>query len=314
MAAMQMTITATGTLFLVITFIVILISLNTEAKELGNNCEIKISPDVNMILSRLVRSDKKVFNFEVHLSDKKLDDLLNPVRMDYFANARQFTWIPNEPDGLIAYKNFYYDFSMRSLNLLGAYIATPRIDIDINCGKQNIQRHDLIYLIFGELKRIVFIDTLKIGESGYMCFLINLSQDMKKNSPESFKAYRRLGINRELAENYCCKLYKNGSNVYHPKSICSGNIMEHSMYVNYANITFSKVAFGSRSQCGPKKRYKDTRKTTLEKYSLGQSTWKRFAKNGLLCKNPNKQIKYVYWHFTKLEKTCNSINPDNFHQ
>ncbi|XP_014782100.1 uncharacterized protein LOC106877666 [Octopus bimaculoides] len=236
MAAMQMTITATGTLFLVITFIVILISLNTEAKELGNNCEIKISPDVNKILSRLVRSDKKVFNFEVHLSDKKLDDLLKPVSMDYFANARQFTWIPDVPDGLMAYKNFYYDFSIYSLDLLGAYIATPRTDIDINCGKQNIQRHDLIYLIFGELKRIVFIDTLKIGESGYMCFLINLSQDMKKNSPESFKAYRRLGINRELVKNYCCKLYKNGSNVYRPKSICSGNIMENSMFVNYANI------------------------------------------------------------------------------
>ncbi|XP_014782097.1 uncharacterized protein LOC106877664 [Octopus bimaculoides] len=236
MAAMLMTITATGTLFLVITFIVILISLNTEAKELGNNCEIKISPDVNKILSRLVRSDIKVFNFEVHLSDKRLDVLLNPVPLDYFANARQFTWIPDEPDGLIAYKNFYYDFSIYSLDLLGAYIATPRIDIDINCGRQNIQRHDLIHLIFGELKRIVFIDTLKIGESGYMCFLINLSQDMKKNSPEALKAYRRLSINRELVKNYCCKLYKSGSHVYHPKSICSGNIIENSMFLNYENI------------------------------------------------------------------------------
>ncbi|XP_029633679.1 uncharacterized protein LOC115209402 isoform X2 [Octopus sinensis] len=241
MAAMQMKLTATSTLYLVITFIVVLISINIDAKELGSNCEIKISPNIHKILSRFIKSDKKVFNFDVHLSDSRLDVLLNPVRMDYFANARQFTWIPEKPDGLIAYKNFYYDFSIYSLNLLGAYIATPRVDIDINCGKQNIQRHDLIHLIFGELKRIVLIDTLEIGESGYMCFLINLSQDMKKNSPESLKAYRRLGINRELVKNYCCNLYKNESYVYHPKLICSGNIMENSMFLNYANIVGAVV-------------------------------------------------------------------------
>ncbi|CAI9716688.1 Hypothetical predicted protein [Octopus vulgaris] len=241
MAAMQMTITTSSSLFFVITFIVVLISLNIEAKELGNNCEIKISPNIHKILSRLVRSDKKVFNFDVHLSDKKLDDLLKPVRMDYFANARQFTWIPDKPDGLIAYKNFYYDFSMHSLNLLGAYIATPRVDIDINCGKENIQRYDLIHLIFQELKKIAVIDTLKIGESGYMCFLINLSQDMKKNSPESLKANRRIGLNRELVKKYCCKLNKNESFAYYPKSICSGNIMENRMFLNYANIVGAVV-------------------------------------------------------------------------
>ncbi|CAI9716692.1 Hypothetical predicted protein [Octopus vulgaris] len=118
----------------------------------------------------------------------------------------------------------------------GAYIATPRVDVDINCGKENIQRYDLIHLIFQELKKIAVIDTLKMGESGYMCFIVNLSQDMKKNSPESLKANRRLGINRELVKNYCCKLYKNESYVYHSKSICSGNIMENSMFLNYANI------------------------------------------------------------------------------
>ncbi|XP_029641790.1 uncharacterized protein LOC115218430 [Octopus sinensis] len=80
-----------------------------------------------------------------------------------------------------------------------------------------------------------------MGESGYMCFLINLSQDMKKNSPESLKANRRIGLNRELVKNYCCKLYKNESYVYHPKSICSGNIMENSMFLNYANIVGTVV-------------------------------------------------------------------------
>ncbi|XP_052829721.1 uncharacterized protein LOC106877662 isoform X2 [Octopus bimaculoides] len=223
MAAVQTTLTATSSLILSIILISTLTSLNIDAKERGNNCEIKIPPNVSEILSRLVKLEKKVFNFEVHLSNKSLDDLLNPVPLDYFANARQFTWIPDEPDGLIAYKNFYYDFSIYSLNLLDVYIANPRIDIDINCTKQNIHRHDIIYLISQELKKLVFIDKLQMGKSGYMCFFINLSQDIKKNNPFAFEAYRRIGINRDVLKKHCCELHKNESHVYHPKSICSGN-------------------------------------------------------------------------------------------
>ncbi|CAI9716684.1 Hypothetical predicted protein [Octopus vulgaris] len=76
--------------------------------------------------------------------------------------------------------------------MLDVYIAKQRIDINITCGKQNIQRHDLIYLIFDALKRIIFMDKLQMGESGYMCFYINLSQDMKKNSPGTFEAHKRI--------------------------------------------------------------------------------------------------------------------------
>uniref|UniRef100_A0A0L8GE72 Uncharacterized protein n=1 Tax=Octopus bimaculoides TaxID=37653 RepID=A0A0L8GE72_OCTBM len=75
-----------------------------------------------------------------------------------------------------------------------------------------------------------------MGKSGYMCVLINLSQYMKKNSPHAFEACRRIGINREIVKNYCCKLYKDESNLYHPKSICPGNNIENSMFINYENI------------------------------------------------------------------------------
>ncbi|CAI9716685.1 Hypothetical predicted protein [Octopus vulgaris] len=120
--------------------------------------------------------------------------------------------------------------------MLDVYVAKQRIDINITCGKQNIQRHDLIYLIFDALKRIIFMDKLQMGESGYMCFYINLSQDMKKNSPGTFEANKRIGNNRELLKNYCCKLYKNGSYFYHSKSICSGKIIENAMFQNLARI------------------------------------------------------------------------------
>lgn len=59
--------------------------------------------------------------------------------MNYFANARHFTWIPDEPDGLIEYKDFYYDFSIYTLNLLDVSIANPRIYIDTKCRQQDIQ-------------------------------------------------------------------------------------------------------------------------------------------------------------------------------
>ncbi|XP_029658279.1 uncharacterized protein LOC115232508 [Octopus sinensis] len=236
MAAMQTTTTATSSLILSIILIITLTSLNIEAKELDNDCEMKIPPNVSEILSRLVKLGKKVFNFEVYLSNKTLDDLLNPVPLDYFANARHFTWIPDEPDGLIAYKNFYYDFSSYSLNLLDVYIAHPRIDIDINCTKENIQRRDIINLIFEELKRFVFIQKSIMGKSGYMCFFINLSQDIKKNNPFSFEAYRRMGINRDLLKKYCCELHKNENHVYHPKSICAGNIINVSRFLNFEKI------------------------------------------------------------------------------
>ncbi|XP_036363259.1 uncharacterized protein LOC118765385 [Octopus sinensis] len=236
MAAMQTTTTATSSLILSIILIITLTSLNIEAKELDNDCEMKIPPNVSEILSRLVKLGKKVFHFEVHLSNKTLDDLLNPVPLDYFANARHFTWIPDEPDGLIAYKNFYYDFSSYSLNLLDVYIAHPRIDIDINCTKENIQRRDIINLIFEELKRFIFTQKSIMGKSGYMCFFINLSQDIKKNNPFSFEAYRRLGMNRNVLKKYCCELHKNESHVYHPKSICAGNIINVSRFLNFEKI------------------------------------------------------------------------------
>ncbi|XP_029635739.1 uncharacterized protein LOC115211026 isoform X1 [Octopus sinensis] len=236
MAAMQTITAATSSLILSVILIVTLTSLNIDAKELDNDCEIQISPNVSEILFRLVKLEKKIFNFEVHLSDKKFDNLLNPIPLDYFANARHFTWIPDEPDGLIAYKKFFYDFSIHSFHLLDVYIANPRIDINIHCRKQNIQRHDLIYLIFEELKKILFIPKLHKGKSGYMCFYINLSYDMKKNNPSTLEAYRRIGINREILKNYCCEIYKNGTYVYHPKSICSGKIIENAMFVNFENI------------------------------------------------------------------------------
>ncbi|CAI9716682.1 Hypothetical predicted protein [Octopus vulgaris] len=125
---------------------------------------------------------------------------------------------------------------MHTFNMLDVYVAKQRIDINITCGKQNIQRHDLIYLIFHALKRIIFMDKLQMAESGYMCFYINLSQDMKKNSPGTFEAHKRIGNNRELLKNYCCKLYKNGSYFYHSKSICSGKIIENAMFQNLARI------------------------------------------------------------------------------
>ncbi|XP_014778680.1 uncharacterized protein LOC106875165 [Octopus bimaculoides] len=232
---MKMTI-ATNSLIVSITFIISLTPLNIDTTEVGNSCEIKISPNVSKSLNRLVKSGKKVFNFKVHISDKNFDDFLNPVPLDHYANARHFTWIPDEKDGLIAYKNFFYDFSLHTFNLLDVYIATLSIDIDINCGKQNIQRHGVINLIFKELKRVVFIDKLQMGDSGYMCFLINLSQDMNKTNKHALEAYRRLGMNREILKNYCCELHKNESHVYHSQSICSGHTIENSMYVNYENI------------------------------------------------------------------------------
>ncbi|CAI9716694.1 Hypothetical predicted protein [Octopus vulgaris] len=248
MAAMQTTTTAASSLIVSIILIITLTALNIEAKEHVYDCEMKIPPNVTNILSRLVKLGKKVFHFEVHLSNKTLDDLLNPVPLDYFANARHFTWIPDKPDGLIAYKNFYYDFSAYSLNLLNVYIANPRIDIDINCTKQNIQRRDIIYLIFEELKRFVFIHKLKMGKSGYMCFFINLSQDIKKNNPFSFEAYRRIGINREIVKKYCCELHKNESHVYHPKSICAGNSINLTISVlakpdNVGDVWFAAMFF-----------------------------------------------------------------------
>ncbi|XP_036355393.1 uncharacterized protein LOC118761507 [Octopus sinensis] len=232
MAVMQM---VTAPLLSVI-LIISLTSLNTYAKEHRNNCTTEISPTVIKNLTRLVRSGKQVFNFEVHIIDKKIDGLLNPVPLDYFANARRFTWIPDKPDGLVMYKNVLFDFSIRSFNILDAYIATPSIDIDMNCGKQNVQRYDVIYSIFEELKRIVFINESQMGESGYMCFFINLSHDMQKNSPYTLLAYRILGIYREILKNYCCELHKNDNTTYEPKSICSGNTIENSMFVNCANV------------------------------------------------------------------------------
>ncbi|XP_036364636.1 uncharacterized protein LOC118765918 [Octopus sinensis] len=236
MAAVQTTTTATSSLILSIILIITLTSLNIDAKELGNDCEVKIPPNISEILSRLVKLEKEVFNFEVHLSNKTLDELLNPVPLDYFANARSFTWIPDKSGALTLYRTFSYDFSMHTFNMLDVYVAKQRIDINITCGKQNIQRHDLIYLIFKELKRILFIDKLQMGKSGYMCFFINLSQDMKKNSPHSFETYRRIGINREIIKNYCCKLYKNESNLYRPKSVCSGKIIQNANFFNYLDI------------------------------------------------------------------------------
>ncbi|CAI9722407.1 Hypothetical predicted protein [Octopus vulgaris] len=232
MAVMQM---VTAPLLSVI-LIISLTSLNTYAKEHRNNCTTEISPTVIKNLTRLVRSGKQVFNFEVHIIDKKIDGLLNPVPLDYFANARRFTWIPDKPDGLVMYKNVLFDFSIRSFNILDAYIATPSIDIDMNCGKQNVQRYDVIYSIFEELKRIVFINESQMGESGYMCFFMNLSHDMQKNSPYTLLAYRILGIYREILKNYCCELHKNDNTTYEPKSICSGNTIENSMFVNCANV------------------------------------------------------------------------------
>ncbi|CAI9716680.1 Hypothetical predicted protein [Octopus vulgaris] len=226
----------TSSLILSIILIITLTSLNIDAKELGNDCEVKIPPNIGEILSRLVKLEKEVFNFEVHLSNKTLDELLNPVPLDYFANARSFTWITVKSGALTLYKTFPYDFSMHTFNMLDVYVAKQRIDINITCGKQNIQRHDLIYLIFHALKRIIFMDKLQMAESGYMCFYINLSQDMKKNSPGTFEAHKRIGNNRELLKNYCCKLYKNGSYFYHSKSICSGKIIENAMFQNLARI------------------------------------------------------------------------------
>uniref|UniRef100_A0A0L8GRC4 Receptor for retinol uptake STRA6 n=1 Tax=Octopus bimaculoides TaxID=37653 RepID=A0A0L8GRC4_OCTBM len=233
---MQITTTTTSLLILSITIITTLASLKVDAKELGHNCTTTISPNVSKSLNRLVKSGRKVFNFEVHVSDKRLDDFLKPVPLNYFANARHFSWIPNKPDGLNAYKNVPYDFPLYSLNLLDAYIATPSINIDINCAKQNIRRYDVIHLIFEELKRIVFTDELQMGESGYMCFFISLLHEVKKNSPYAFLAYRRLGMNRKILKNYCCELHKNESYVYQAKSICSGNIIDNSSFNNYANI------------------------------------------------------------------------------
>ncbi|CAI9714763.1 Hypothetical predicted protein [Octopus vulgaris] len=230
MAAVQTTTTATSSLILSIILIITLTSLNIDAKELGNDCEVKIPPNIGEILSRLVKLEKEVFNFEVHLSNKTLDELLNPVALDYFANARSFTWIPDKSGALTLYRTFSYDFSMHTFNMLDVYVAKQGIDINITCGKQNIQRHDLIYLIFDALKRIIFMDKLQMGESGYMCFYINMSQYMKKNSPHSFETYRRIGINREIIKNYCCKLYKNESNLYRPKSICSGKIIQNANF------------------------------------------------------------------------------------
>ncbi|XP_036371391.1 uncharacterized protein LOC118768647 [Octopus sinensis] len=198
MAAMQTTTTATSSLILSIILIITLTSLNIDAKELGNDCEVKIPPNIGEILSRLVKLEKEVFNFEVHLSNKTLDELLNPVPLDYFANARHFTWIPDKSGALTLYRTFSYDFSMNSFKMLDVYVAKQRIDINITCGKQNIQRHDLIYLIFEALKRITFMDKLQMAESGFICFYINLSQDIKKNSPGTFEAHKRIGINREL--------------------------------------------------------------------------------------------------------------------
>ncbi|CAI9722405.1 cytoplasmic-like [Octopus vulgaris] len=234
-AAMKMTI-ATNSLIVSITFIILLTPLNIDTTELGNNCEIKICPNVSKSLNRLVKSGKKVFIFEVHISDKNLDGFLNPVPLDLYADARRFTWIPDEKDGLIAYKNFFYDFSLHTFNLLDVYIATLSVDIDINCGKQNIQRFGVINLIFKELKRAIFIDKLQMGDSGYMCFLINLSQDMNKTNKYALEAYRRLGMNREILKNYCCELHKNKSHVYDSQYICSGHTIDNSMYVNYENI------------------------------------------------------------------------------
>uniref|UniRef100_A0A0L8GC23 Uncharacterized protein n=1 Tax=Octopus bimaculoides TaxID=37653 RepID=A0A0L8GC23_OCTBM len=224
------------TVFLSITIIISLTSLNIHAKKIGNNCEIKISHNVSQILTRLVKSGKLVFNFEVHIADKKLDGLLNPVPLDYFANARHFMWIPDNPDGLVMYKNVLFDFSIHSFNILDVYIASLNIVVDINCGKQNIQRYNVVNLIFEELRRIVFIDDLQMGESGYMCFFINLSRRLRNNSLSTLLACRRLGINREILKNYCCLLHNDDNHTYESKSVCSGNIIENSMFVDCANI------------------------------------------------------------------------------
>ncbi|CAI9722406.1 Hypothetical predicted protein [Octopus vulgaris] len=59
---------------------------------------------------------------------------------------------------------------------------------------------------------------------------------MQKNSPYTLLAYRILGIYREILKNYCCELHKNDNTTYEPKSICSGNTIENSMFVNCANV------------------------------------------------------------------------------
>ncbi|GAB1599277.1 uncharacterized protein LOC115209402 isoform X1, partial [Argonauta hians] len=212
-----------------------LLSLSIGENQLGN-CQFKISPTVTERLLGFAKSGKNIFIFEFHLSDKKLDNLLNAMPWDYFAMARTFTWISQNSAGMIAYKQFYYDFSIRSFNLLKEYIANIKIGINVNCTSENIQRHDIVFFIFQELMGIIFANDLLMKDSGYMCFFINLSLELQETHPRILKSYRNFGINREIVKKYCCQIKRNSTIVNDSKLICKGQTMKNSQFVDFENI------------------------------------------------------------------------------